>query len=164
MGRTIVWKLGMRMTISMRTLYVYEEWLQKNSEGRKKLGMQSTRAAMCLFFLFAVAGLWVISGCAGHPLAKAEANYPVNRVDARALFVENCSVCHGKNGKAHTFHGWLVGARNLTHAKWQAETTDAEILHAIKTGPGVMPAFGKKLSETEIEALAAYVRTFRQKD
>jgi mono/diheme cytochrome c family protein len=26
----------------------------------------------------------------------------------------------------------------------------------------VMPAFGKKLSETEIEALAVYVRSFKQ--
>jgi len=139
-----------------------EKGLQINHEGRKKLDMKSTRPAMRLFLVFVGAGLWAVSGCASRPLAKAEANYPAGQVDARGLFVENCSVCHGKNGKAHTFHGWLVGAQNLTDAKWQAETTDAEILHAIKTGPSVMPAFEKKLSETEIEALAAYVRTFRQ--
>ena len=124
--------------------------------------MKSTWPATRLFFLFAGAGLCVVSGCASRPLARAEANYPVNRVDARALFVENCSVCHGKNGKAHTFHGIMVGAQNLTDAQWQSETTDAEILHAIRTGPSVMPAFDKKLSETEIEALAAYVRTFKE--
>jgi mono/diheme cytochrome c family protein len=50
----------------------------------------------------------------------------------------------------------------LTDNIWQAETSDAEILHAIKTGPGVMPAFGKKLSGTEIQALAIYVRSFKQ--
>jgi mono/diheme cytochrome c family protein len=41
-------------------------------------------------------------------------------------------------------------------------TADAEIIHAIKTGPRSMPAFEGKLSEAEIEALAAYVKTFAQ--
>jgi Cytochrome C oxidase, cbb3-type, subunit III len=70
-------------------------------------------------------------------------------------------VCHGQNGRARTFHGWLVGAQNLTDAKWQADTTDGQIIHAIRTGPSVMPAFGKKLSPSEIESLAIYVRSFR---
>lgn len=124
--------------------------------------MRTAWPAMCRFFPFAGTGLFLICGCASRPLSKAEASYPVQRVDARGLFVENCSVCHGKNGKAHTFHGILVGAQNLTDAQWQEKTTDAEILHAIKTGPSVMPAFEKKLSETEIEALAVYVRTFKE--
>ena len=38
---------------------------------------------------------------------------------------------------------------------------DGEIIHAIKTGPSVMPSFGKKLSPSEIDALAKYVRTFK---
>jgi mono/diheme cytochrome c family protein len=71
-------------------------------------------------------------------------------------------VCHGKNGRARTFHGWLVGAQNLTRAKWQADTTDGQIINAIKTGPSVMPAFEKKLSPSEIDALATYVRSFKQ--
>ena len=94
-------------------------------------------------------------------LDRQQANYPPDQVDARGLFVENCVVCHGQNGRAQTFHGWLVGAQNLTNAKWQADTTDGEIIHAIKTGPSVMPAFGKKLSPSEIEALATYVRSFK---
>ena len=65
------------------------------------------------------------------------------------------------SGCAHTFHGWLVGAQNLTRADFQDETSGAQIIHAITTGPGVMPAFGKKLSQSEIEALARYVRTLR---
>ena len=104
----------------------------------------------------------VISGCASTgPLTIQQANCPADKVDARGLFTENCIVCHGQNGRAHTFHGWLVGAQNLTDAKWQTDTTDGEILHAIKTGPSVMPAFGKKLSPSEIEALAGYVRSFK---
>ncbi|HEV2434792.1 MAG TPA: c-type cytochrome [Verrucomicrobiae bacterium] len=106
--------------------------------------------------------LFLISGCASTgPLTVQQANYPADKIDARGLFAENCATCHGKNGRAHTFHGWLVGAQNLTDPKWQADTTDGQILNAIKTGPSVMPAFEKKLSPSEIEALAKYVRTFK---
>lgn len=113
--------------------------------------------------LLFVAGLFV-SGCASHPLARQEANYPVEKVDAQQLFVENCAICHGENGRAHTFHGLMVGAQNLTKPDWQQNTTDDEIHRAIETGPSVMPAFGKKLSATEIDALAKYVRTFAKKN
>jgi len=124
--------------------------------------MKNKIALACL--LIVVPGLLIlISGCASTgPLAKQQANYPADKVDARGLFVENCAVCHGKDGRAKTFHGWLVGAQNLTDAKWQADATDDEIIHAIKTGPEAMPAFGKKLSSSEIHALARYVRTFAQ--
>ncbi len=107
--------------------------------------------------------LFLISGCASTgPLAAQQANYPKEKVDARGLFVENCTTCHGQNGRARTFHGWLVGAQNLTDAKWQADTTDGQIIDAIKTGPSVMPAFGKRLSPSETDALATYVRSFGQ--
>ena len=121
---------------------------------------QTTVAILAVFIGFAL----FICGCASKgPLTVKEADYPAARVDAQGLFHENCAICHGKNGRAHTFHGRLVGAQNLTDPEWQSETTDADIIHAIKTGPGKMPAFEKKLSPTEIEALAAYVRTFKQK-
>ena len=104
-----------------------------------------------------------ICGCASKgPVTVKEANYPVGQVDARALFEENCIVCHGKNGRAHTFHGMLVRAQNLTDPEWQSETTTAEIVNAIKPGPRLMPAFEKKLSPSEIDALAMYVRSFKQ--
>jgi mono/diheme cytochrome c family protein len=123
--------------------------------------MKNGIAMLCL--LMVSSGLaWLGSGCAStNTLAAQQAGYPKDKVDARGLFAENCVVCHGKNGRARTIHGWLFGAQNFTVARWQADTSDEEIIHAIKTGPRVMPAFQKKLSETEIEALAAFVRTFK---
>jgi cytochrome c oxidase cbb3-type subunit 3 len=104
----------------------------------------------------------VASGCAStHTLALQQAEFPKEKVDARGLFAENCATCHGQNGRGRTFHGWLLGAQNFTDAHWQIDTSDAEIVHAINTGPGFMPAFEKKLSGTEIESLAAFVRTFK---
>ena len=118
-------------------------------------------ALSCL--LMAIAGLsWLVAGCSSTPtLAVQQAGYPKDKVDAPGLFAENCTTCHGQNGRARTFHGWILGAQNFTDARWQTATSDDEIVHAIKTGPKLMPAFQKKLSPTEIEALAAYVRTFK---
>ena len=117
--------------------------------------------AVCLLIL--VPGLLLlISGCASPgPLAVKQAGYPADKVDAGGLFVENCAVCHGQNGRAHGFHGIFLGAQNLTDADWQMRTTDEEIVHAIQTGPGLMPAFDEKLSLSEIEAMAKYVRTLK---
>jgi mono/diheme cytochrome c family protein len=113
--------------------------------------------------IFVVAGFALMGcGCTStHTLALQQADFTKEKVDAPALFAENCATCHGQNGRARTFHGWLVDAQNFTSVHWQNDTSDAEIVHAIKTGPGLMPAFQKKLSTAEIEALAAYVRTFK---
>ena len=110
----------------------------------------------------AAGALFLISGCSSpKPLTAQQANYPAAQIDAHGLFAENCASCHGYDGKGHTFHGWIVGAQNFTDLEWQVGTTDEQVIHAIKTGPGLMPAFEKKLSSSEIEALAKYVRTFR---
>jgi len=82
-------------------------------------------------------------------------------IDAKALFEKDCAKCHGKDGRAKSIHGRIVGARNLTDEEWQAKITDDQIKEAIKTGPGKMPSFEKKLSEDQINALAAYVRQFK---
>ncbi|HEY5042852.1 MAG TPA: c-type cytochrome [Verrucomicrobiae bacterium] len=123
--------------------------------------MKSKIVLLCL--LAAIPGLvFLISGCASTgTLAASQANYPKDKVDAHGLFGENCATCHGQNGRARTFHGRLVGAQNLTDAMWQDDTTDDQIINAIKTGPRAMPAFAEKLSPSEIEALTAYVRTFK---
>ena len=123
--------------------------------------MKSGIALLCL--LTAISGLsWLVAGCAStRTLAVQEANYSEDKVDAPELFTENCATCHGRDGRARTFHGRLLGAQNFTDARWQTATSDAEIICAIKTGPKLMPAFQKKLSPAEIEALAVFVRTFK---
>jgi mono/diheme cytochrome c family protein len=127
---------------------------------REESNMKNGIAIWCL--LVAIAGLsWLVAGCSStSTLAVRQASYPKDKVDAPGLFTENCATCHGRNGRARTFHGRLLGAQNFTDARWQMATSDDEIIRAIKTGPKLMPAFQKKLSAAEIEALAAHVRTF----
>jgi mono/diheme cytochrome c family protein len=107
--------------------------------------------------------LFLNFGCQSNGrLAMQQANYPKDKVDAQALFNENCAKCHGIDGRARTFHGRLVGAQNFTDEKWGTRVTDEEMSDAIKKGPKAMPAFQKKLSQSEIDALVAYVRSFKQ--
>lgn len=75
----------------------------------------------------------------------------------------HCSVCHGDDGTAQTEQGKKKKARNLTNAKWQDTIDDARIVKSITKGHDEMPAFGKKLTEPEIKALAAEVRSLAKK-
>ena len=75
----------------------------------------------------------------------------------------HCSVCHGDDGKGQTEEGKKKKARNLTNAKWQDTIDDVRIVRSITKGHDKMPAFGKKLTEPEIKALAAEVRSLVNK-
>ena len=75
----------------------------------------------------------------------------------------HCSVCHGDYGKGQTEEGRKKKARDLTNAKWQDTIDDARIVKSITKGHDEMPAFGKKLTEPEIKALAAEVRSLAKK-
>jgi len=112
--------------------------------------------------LVAIGLAWLVTGCSSTPtLAVQQAGYPREKVDAPGIFAENCAACHGRDGRARTFHGRLLGAQNFTDAHWQTDISSDEIVRVIQNGHKRMPAFQKKLSETEIEALANYLREFR---
>lgn len=81
---------------------------------------------------------------------------------ADSLFTKNCATCHGKDGKAKTFKAKLNHARNLTDPEWQTSVTDERLFNSITNGRGHMPAWGKKLTEAEINSLVAYVRQLKK--
>ena len=82
--------------------------------------------------------------------------------DARETFDAQCSKCHGKDGRAHTTRGRLSHARDLTNTSWQNEVADERLFNSIGKGKGKMPAYGKKLSEDQIDALVRYVRQLKR--
>lgn len=117
---------------------------------------------LCLAMVMMAAGSVLIAGCASTgSLAAAQADLPSDRVDARGLFLENCATCHDEDGRAGNLHGLMVGAQNLRDADWQATTPDKQIIDTIENGSGAMPAFGKRLSASEITAMVAYVRSLK---
>jgi mono/diheme cytochrome c family protein len=82
--------------------------------------------------------------------------------DAKATFDAQCAKCHGKDGRAHTTRGRLSHARDMTNASWQNEVSDERLFNSITKGKGKMPAYGKKLSEDQIDALVRYVRQLKR--
>lgn len=87
--------------------------------------------------------------------------------DAKANWTANCAQCHGPDGSANTKMGKMLSAKDLTSAQIQASFTDAQATEAIKNGvkqngKTTMKAFGGKLTDDEVKALVAYVRTLKK--
>ena len=87
--------------------------------------------------------------------------------DAKTNWNNNCVQCHGAAGKGDTKMGKMLNAADLTDPKKQASFTDAQAAAAIKdgikqNGKTAMKAFGGKLSDDEIKALIAYVRSLKK--
>jgi cbb3-type cytochrome c oxidase subunit III len=87
---------------------------------------------------------------------------PARSRDAATLFAKNCASCHGQDGRARTLKAKFNHARDLTDAAWQREAGDERITNSISNGRGKMPKFGKKLSPSEIDSLAKYVRGLKK--
>lgn len=81
---------------------------------------------------------------------------------AAETYGHQCSTCHGSDGRAKTIKGKLTKARNLADAEWQDRVSDERIYNVIANGKGKMPAFSKKLSDADINALAEYVRKLKK--
>lgn len=96
--------------------------------------------------------------CSAAQIARAD--------DPAAIWSANCAACHGKDGKGKTMMGRKLGIKDLTDAAVQASFTDADATKAIKEGVNdkdtvKMKGFGDKLSDDDIKALVAQVRTFK---
>ncbi len=73
------------------------------------------------------------------------------------IFADNCAVCHGPEAKGNR----EVGAPNLTDNIWLYAPDKKTIMEGIFNGRGgMMPAWGGKLDDATIKALAVYVHTF----
>jgi mono/diheme cytochrome c family protein len=95
------------------------------------------------------------------------APWSARAADPKTNWDNNCAQCHGKDGKADTKMGKTLSAKDLTDPKVQSEFTDAKATQSIKegvkqNGKTTMKAFGGKLTDDEIKALVAYVRTLKK--
>lgn len=96
-------------------------------------------------------------------LATATLSWAADPIPA---YEKNCVSCHGKDGKGETKAGRKAGTKDLTDKAHQASFTDEEAFKGIKegrkdkNGKENMKPMGDKLTDEEIHALVAYVRTF----
>jgi cytochrome c553 len=87
--------------------------------------------------------------------------------DVKENYEKTCTKCHGPDGKGQTKMGQKIGVKDFTDAKVQAAFKDEDAFKALKEG--LKDADGKTLmkpveglSDDEIKALVAQVRTFKQ--
>jgi cytochrome c oxidase cbb3-type subunit 3 len=74
----------------------------------------------------------------------------------KKVYEDNCVTCHGADGKGNRD----VGAPNLTDAVWLFGNDKAAMVDGIWNGRGgIMPAWGGRLDDPTIKALAVYVYT-----
>jgi mono/diheme cytochrome c family protein len=86
--------------------------------------------------------------------------------DTRALYLEHCQTCHGKNGRA-TFPGIMMSAGSFTAKGFWKGRPDARLRETVVKGgeamglKKAMPAFGDRLTDAEIDALMDYILAWR---
>ena len=79
--------------------------------------------------------------------------------DAAAIWSQQCASCHGKDGSGNTMMGKKLGVKDYTK---EQGFSDAEAANVIKNGKGKMKGFKAKLSDADVKALVAYVRSLKK--
>ena len=79
--------------------------------------------------------------------------------DAGVTWNASCASCHGKDGSGNTMMGKKLGVKDYTKDQ---SFSDAEATNAIKNGKEKMKGFGSKLSDADVKALVAYVRSLKK--
>jgi mono/diheme cytochrome c family protein len=99
------------------------------------------------------------------PVTEAIKKSPVAATEAalaagQKLYSKTCAMCHGKTGDAD---GPAVIELNVPPAKLSASQlateSDGSLFWKITTGKKPMPAYGKRLSETDRWHVINYIRT-----
>jgi len=101
----------------------------------------------------------ITSGIAAGVQRKSSARLKVDE-----LFNRNCARCHGADGRGDTPSGHLFKSPDFTNSEWwQKDSKSTTALRGVVVrGKGSMPAFGKKLTRTEINLLVDRIRKFRK--
>jgi cytochrome c6 len=95
----------------------------------------------------------------------ASAVASLSAADVKENYEKHCTKCHGPDGKGQTKMGIKAGAKDLTDAKVKAEFNDDKafkgIKEGIKEGDKTKMKAAEGLSDDEIKALVAHVKTFK---
>ena len=91
----------------------------------------------------------------------------VSGAETLALWDKHCVACHEKDGSGNTKMGKKVEAKDYRDPKVQESMKEPEAIKSIKNGlkeKGIerMKPFADKLTDDEIKALIAHMRTFKK--
>jgi len=84
--------------------------------------------------------------------------------DSKAVYEKQCASCHGAGGKGDGPAGKFLKPPPTDFATALKGKTDADVAKVIKEGgkavgkSALMPAFGSRLSDDQINGLVAYIK------
>ena len=99
-----------------------------------------------------LAALLIGCGSPGDCGAADDPGQVIPEVEARALYIRKCSLCHGEDGKLMASKSPDLSVSTMTLA---------ERVALITYGKGTMPAQKGILNKAEITAVARYIDRFR---
>ena len=104
--------------------------------------------------LLSVASVALITRAFGADLAKG-----------KKVYTDKCLKCHGEKGRGDGPRAYDLSKKpaDYTDKEKMSKFTDADLKKVVHEGKKPMPAFGKKLSDEDIDGVIAYIRTFSSK-
>ena len=76
--------------------------------------------------------------------------------EGKILYETKCAQCHGKDGVAKPPG---KGSKNFNDPEFQGRWTEESIAQISAEGKGKMPGYRSRLSEEQLKAVAAHVKT-----
>jgi mono/diheme cytochrome c family protein len=107
----------------------------------------------CVATLLSVASAALVAPAFGEDLAKG-----------KKVYVDRCLKCHGEKGKGDGPKAEDLKKKpaDYTDKAKMAKVTDADLKKVLKEGKSPMPAFGKKLTDEQVDDVIGYVRSFAE--
>lgn len=105
------------------------------------------------------AALVILAAFSG--LAACNREVAGGKADGPAVFREACARCHGESGAPSASLQAQLGVKDLTSPELQQRLTDDDIRKQIRVGSENkrMPGFGTALTDAQVDALVAHVRS-----
>jgi len=95
-------------------------------------------------------------------LLAASVAAPVSaQSDGADIYKAKCALCHGAAGLADTPAGKALKAASFKDPAI-IKASDDELIAAVKTGKGKMPPNNGRLTDAQITAAIAYIRTLQK--
>ena len=113
---------------------------------------------LCCQWLLLVMVLLIVGAA---PVFGAETK---GAVSGQSNFEAKCTRCHGATGKGNGLQAialfFMFTMPDLTDPAYMQTRSDDVLFRQIKQGSKAMPAFGLKLSDSEMKDMVVYIRSF----